>query len=524
MGHKYNKAPRELSSKRNEIIRPLTYLEWYYGLMSYRGLIGSVTVTARYAKPMTKPEVIRAVKSVIIKNPWLLANVFTDNIRGEPTDCVWKYAEKIDLNDVVQFINVKNGQEEDPKSPLSSKLVTDMLHRSFLWSDMNKTDKVLWKIIVLNDVELCLVYDHGLLDGKSGQSFQMSIFETLREFENIPLEDNMVTTVGQSDLPEDVPHINDPDCMLHYKGALSYLLFAALLPMIPNMFRPRRLRYKPAPPPIPKSEQAKGIPEQIEFEKAKVELLHLTTEETQNIIKACKQHNSTVTAFVNIAGIDVISRVTGINKIRHQTPIDARKCISPSNPTLRGTDKKRVLGFFTSIFDSYYDRKSKRTFWQKVIEHTNEIKSKTTDDFIYTSTLPCLVKSPLFPGTYKFLDQVATQKRDYTMWLSNLGYVKLDYKEESKFNVERMNFMFAGAFNAVIVDCITTNNNGSPVMSLYFHDGPNSLKNRSDLTKIKELVKEMITDPEVLMLDSSESISKKSATSTQQEILSKASS
>ncbi len=507
-----------LETQRDDIIRPVDAVEWYYGLMSYRGLFGSVELTSRYTKPVTKPEIIRALKSIILKNPWLLANIYCDDIKGEASDCVWKYIEKVDLNDVVEFQYLKNEQEEDPDSPLNSELVSKMIHHSFLRANINKTDVVLWKVVVLNDVEVCFIYDHGLLDGRSGQSIQLSIFETLRELENVPLDDNMITTIGRSDLPEIVPHINNPN-VIPYKGKLSYLLWAVLLPMLPHFLRPKELRYTPAAPPIPVAEQAKGIPVQMDFGKGKVELLHLTAEETQNIINVCKKNKSSVTSFINQAGIEAVSKVTGVNKLRHQTPLDARKCISPSDPYIRKSDPRRILGFYTSIFDSYYDRNSTETFWQKVIRHTEEIKRKSEVKFILTRTLPCLVYSFLFPNTYKFLDMVATDKREYTMWLSNLGYVKFDYKEESKFNIERMDFMSSAAFNAIIIDVVTTNNNGSPVMSIYLHDGPNSLEDAGDLRKLKDLLRETITDRDILMLGPSDDSSKSATVKVEEKIL-----
>ncbi len=128
-----------------------------------------------------------------------------------------------------------------------------------------------------------------------------------------------------------------------------------------------------------------------------------------------------------------------------------------------------------------------------------------------TETLPCLVYSFLFPNTYKFLDMVASNKREDAMLLSNLGLVKFDYKQESKFNIERMNFMANGPFTAITIDVITTNSTGSPVMSIFLHDGPNALNNDGDLRKLKDIIKQTITDRDILMLRPSEDDSKKSS-------------
>ncbi len=142
----------------------------------------------------------------------------------------------------------------------------------------------------------------------------------------------------------------------------SYLLKFILFPILPNYLKSKELIFTPAPSPIPKSENAKGIPEQMDFGRSKVELLYLNTEETQNIINACKKKKSSTTAFINQVAIEAVSKITGINKLRHLTSLDARKCISSSNPIIRNNDPRKLLGFFTSIFDSYYNGESTISF------------------------------------------------------------------------------------------------------------------------------------------------------------------
>ncbi len=482
-------------TERTKPIRSLNASEWFYTTLGYRGLLGSVSVTSRYTKPLSKLELIRALRPVILENPWLLANVFTESMEANPEDCYWKYIDEVDLNDVVKFINVTNVHDEDPKSHLDNSTVNKLISHNF---SINTVNGLLWRIVVVNETELCFIFDHGIFDGMSGQIFQEFLLESLRKWENFPLKHEEITTIGKFDLPEMVTHVNNPAAFLPYSGSISYLLKTVFLPVIPKFLRPHYLRYTPLPSPLPKKRQNSPIPVKLNLDPVKFTLVNLTHEETKNIINACKKNNSTVTAFINIAIVEAISNITKEDTLLHDTPVNVRRLISQDNPALNNLNPKHVLGFFTSIIDSYYHKDFSHTFWDKVKENTEDIKKKTNKKYLMTYTLPCLFSSFIF-NSYKAATSMAVSNRESSLTVSNLGFHKVDYKQESKFNVERMTFFTYSQYAGVLVDCVSTNNNNSPVMTVYIQAGPNSLSN-IQLQELRRQFKETITNPSILML------------------------
>ncbi len=499
--------------QKSSFIRPLSIGEWTFMLLQYRNLFGYITVTSRYTKPIKRFEIMKAIKLIIIDNPWLLSNVFTDNVKCKPKDCQWRYVEKVELNDIVQFIHVNDNdidQKDDNKAKLDPKVCSDILSYSL---NLNNKNALLWKIIIVNEVEVCFLFNHGMFDAMSGVFIQKQILETLRRNENTPFkEDNLSTIITRYDLPEKVPHIHDPAALLPYSSSALFLLKTISLQLLPNFLKPKYLRFKRFGPPIENFRNINDDKIQERFNQkgnVKIAIINLNTIETENIIKACKKKEVTVTSFLNIAGVKTISKILKSNNLLYQTAVDLRRIISVENSNLisKYTNKtsKELIGFLNTTLDLYYDdeKSNKISFWENVSKHRKDVLKQLTSDFIFKKTLGSLVFSPFFPKTgYKATNLFAISKRTSSFVLSNLGYQHTKYLSNSKFNVERMTFVTYSVWGcaALKIDCITTNNNNSPVMTLSLQCGPNSYTD-IEFENIKNEFHRKITDPNILMDD-----------------------
>ncbi len=486
---------------KSDIIRSLNPGEWYFTVLEHRHLSGGVMVSARYDKPLNKQEVVRALRSVLLDEPWLLVNLFNaGDFKGIAKDVYWKYIDEINLNDVVEFQNVKNSQTDDVQSPFSSSLITDFLYKSPFDLNFGKSDKVLWKLIILNEIEICFIYSHGLQDGESGSIFQRNLFNKLRKFENIPFKDDDTTKIGKKDIPKDIQQINNSDLYLHYKLSTSFLIKLASLPILPNFLKPRHMKYITFPPPLSVEKQSKyngTLPDVLELGPVKSIFVNLNGIETKNIIKACKKNKTTVTAFLNIASIEVISNFLNKDILMHQVPIDTRKYINKDK-----IESNSIIGFFTNLVEFYYDKKltKHQSFWDKVRNNSKQLKQEISTNKVFNNTLASILYSPIFNNPFKLTNSLSISNLLASLSISNLGFEKFIYNKNSKFNIKRMSFSFYCTYGiaSVLIDVITTNyNDDEPVMTLYFQTGNNCFK-FEELEKITEKIKEKITDLNLL--------------------------
>ncbi len=510
----YQRPVRNLcTTRRTGQIRSLNNLEWSHALLGYRDLLGSNMVTATYTTSLSKRDLVGAIRCVILENPWLLANIFTHDLKGSSHNCYWRYINEVNLNDVVEFRYINN----NTRVKLYSSLVSNLVHRSFTWKGFNKRDELLWKVVVINDIELCFIFDNSLLDGKSGDIVQLSILKILRNLENVPSNQKelYLKTIGRSDLPALIPHINDPQIYLNYNYSIPYLLKTIILPKITDLLTPKKLKYSFFNPLIPNLKDPSNVPEKIIFDNdndndsldPKLTIINLSTIETKNIINSCEDHNVSVTAFLNIVAIRAVNKVLKKRRLIYQSLIDSRNCISPSNSILNLNQKSSniLLGNFFSIIKCHYDEQKFNTisFWKHVLKNDRELKRKSLKKNIKKKSLTCLILSSsiYISNVYKYINKLVISKRDAIVTIANLDHdnrdLDLQFNKLSKFNIERMSFITGAALETILIQSITTTNttntNNSPVMTLYFQAGINSI-NFQQLNEITTEFKKTITD------------------------------
>ncbi len=497
----------KMSLKAGQHIRNVGCVEWFYNVAICRHLFGSVSESCRYSNPISKERLIYALRCIIMDQPWLLANMFYKSPEVGCNEASWALIEELDLNSVVDYRYTTETVEDDPKSPLTSKAASTMLNRGKPEND-NRTDAVQWRIIVYNDIEVCLVFDHGIFDGITAYMFHELLLKYLRQQESLNVDYSLQKiTIGVKDIP--VPTDRDatslfpphPDRVIKYSPSKLFLINNVIGQYLPRFFWPHSLkRLWTIPGAIPNVSEYKVIPKTPDLPPVQSEIINLTEQETDKILKACKKHNVTVTAFLTTLTAECVSHYFDLNPSnKTPTPIrftilaNTRKCISPSNPNLNGIEPSRLWGFHaTGVSGTYHDDNNSTTLGEKIIAFGSELRELVQPKNLLTKSLNALIE--FIPSSFNFFTYWLRDPTFNLIYWSNLGYHKFEYNPNSKYNIERMTLAAGVPGVGFMVEAATTNYKDSPVMTLTFTASSmflRGVRNQPPKKDISEFVKEM---------------------------------
>ncbi len=481
-----------MSVRQRNIIRPPTANEWFHAVMCHRHLFSGVWIGTRYSKELNKNELIQALKGVIIDHPWLLANLFYSSPKVKRSDARWELIEQLDLENVVEFCNTDECAMDDPKSYLNKKNVVDIIGEG-LGDTTNQKNGVLWRLIVVNNTEVCLFFNHALMDGKSAHFFHQSLLYHLRLLESSPAlnignteKDNIIKI---SDLGENIVIPPNPDEMMSVKPNFLYILGILAIEYLPRIFWPRSCRTQwKVPPPLTATPDV--FPEKFSLPRLQIQFINLNSQETSSIIRVCKANHVSVTTYLSVLVTDCVSHFSGQKCMRMNIAADFRKSIPKSSykTHLKGIEPKKVWGFYATTVEGCYNDEKATPFWEKVSKFSNELKRLTTPSKLLSESFISL--TGFLPDLYNYLDKWCVCKNINTVYFSNLGYIKYDYSADSKFNIERMSFCTASTSASLIVDAVTTNDNDIPMLSLSLSGGDTLLRGSNQRT-IDSLVDEL---------------------------------
>ncbi len=497
-------------------IRHASHVEWFYNVATCRNIFGCVTQSCRYSNPVSKERLIYALRCVIIEQPWLLANMFYKSPEVSCKEVSWRLIEELDINNIVEYRYTKESPDDDPKSPLNSKDVSTIVNRGMSDND-NRMDAVQWKIIVYNDVEICLVFDHGLIDGITAYLFHELLLKYIRQQESLNIDYSLEkTTVGIKDLPADgdatllLPP--DPDSLIKYWPSTLFLITTLVSQYLPRFFWPSSCRSLwAAPGALPKASEYKVIPKKPDVPPVHSEIINLTVEETKNIIKACKKHNVTITAFLTTLTTECVSHYLNLNPtnttptpIRFNILANTRKCISPSNPKLNGIIPSRVWGFHaTAVSGTYRDDNNSTTLGEKIIAFSSELHEMVKPKYLLTKSFNSLIEA--VPKVFNFFTGWFTDPSINPIFWSNLGYKKFEYDSNSKYNIERMSLVTGVPGIGLLVDAVTTNYKDSPIMTLSLTAscmllrGAKTKLEKKDISDLAKEIRELLKSPDKIM-------------------------
>ncbi len=488
------------------VIRSPNSLEWSHVVLSDRNISCSVCVSSRYEKPLLKTDLFRALRKVILTQPWLLANLFYKSVKdSDPSQIKWALIDELDLTDIVEFKTTTKSAEDDSKSPLTSFEVLQMSATRF--AETNKRDKPLWKIIVYNNIEVCLLFSHAIMDGMSAMKIQRLLLHNLRlldtENANLSTIENNYTKITPADFHGKFQFPPDSNNLITYKPSLSFLLFMLLIHFLPQFLLPKSQKQLGIVPPLLKissEEKELPIPEKVTCPSPQVAIINLSSAETAKIMKECKLHNVTVTSFLSIIMAEAVSHFSGQRHMQIFMAANSRKCISDLAPELNGTNPDDVLGAgYSALMASIYNKDHPKTLSGQITKFNETLKVMKTPENLKTRSMNCFSR---FDGMYKYTEGLFTSDSQTSLCVSNLGYQRTECIPNSRFNVERMTFFNGSPGNPLHYNIITTNSvDDLPLMTISVMVGDNLLRasNQTCITSLIEDIKRMVKTPDLIM-------------------------
>ncbi len=479
-------------------IRHISGVEWFHNCMAYRNIFSGVWLSARYTQGVDRGRLIKALKMIIRDQPWLLANVFYD-VEGSRFTSSWALIDEIDLDSIVEFITTDDYVEDDPKCPLNEKTVQQIIGDG-LGCMARKRDRVLWKVVVVNKVEVVFFWDHVLMDGKTAYFFHELLLKYLRELEHsdeetqITEQNNVVRTADLA-AEKDIVLPPSPDDMMTYKPHFFYLLNVLIVQYLPRFFWPRDIRHqwKVLPPFDTTPEE---IPERFEFPNNQIGVINMTSEETSNVIRLCKANHTTVTIYLSVLITDCISHFSGKKTIRMNIAADYRRSIPKDSKYLNGRDPDKLWGFLATTVEGNYNDEKPTSMWEKLSTFSKEFPKLITPQNLIKESFVSVME--IVPNMYRFLNNWVYTKGINPMFFSNLGYMKPEYKQDSKYNIERMAFMTCAKGVSSIIDSVTTNYNNSPVLTVTVSAAANFIRssNQKSIDSLCDEIRERLRAPE----------------------------
>lgn len=277
-------------------------LERYYITRSYLGFDSCVVVGAKYIAPdgelLSKRILYPALSQVVRKNAALSASI--KGARSKEVTIM--RLPSLDLNKVVEF----------PDISLSDDTVRNgFLESQFKAPILPVAGQPLWRLTVTTDSFIVFSWNHVIGDGLSGQAFHRALLEALND-----LKTPTPTPTGHDESPEEVIVTPDDIKLLPPLEELTDLsvsaktFFRALAGII-----------------IPRSWTESKIwtgnnvvTETRLSSKTNVRSVLLTPETTARLLSLSKKHGATLTSFLYVACVGVLSTLIETGSNEQKTP------------------------------------------------------------------------------------------------------------------------------------------------------------------------------------------------------------
>ncbi|CAH0054355.1 unnamed protein product [Clonostachys solani] len=304
------------------ILRPLGPWEQFSSARHHLGVYRCVVVSVRYVIPYglenTRAALVAALASVVGGQPMLQVGI----IGQETTQPAFVHLPEINLRDHFELRSQKHATAEEYEAKVSE--THGWLHDQ-LWPNIES--KAPWKVLALQPesnelfqkpvIDILFAYHHSLADGTGGKDFHQQLAAALnaQDHGDIPLEPQYTLSFpGKAELPETqeeaIPFTRSWPFML--KATWDYLapsLLKSKAP-IPWTFRP------------------------VDFALpyiTRVHPLHFSPESLQTLIKASRDHSSSLTALLHamaLASLATRLDPEDAESFVSMTPINLRPWIS----------------------------------------------------------------------------------------------------------------------------------------------------------------------------------------------------
>lgn len=275
------------------ITRRLGILENFYRSRTASGFFRNFQVTATYSRQLQVNLVWRALRKTIIDYHLLICNVFKDHSKGYS---VYRPIEHATLG---QLFEISASADY-----LDGGVVTEkfMKHANYDYGFRLYVEKPLFKMILVGDTNLCVIFEHTIADGVVGNYFHEIFLDNLAYVDN---EHNKAAL--EADYGIDFGEKSLDATIFDYKADRKYLR-NSLPPPVDHFVDDYNLDYSFGDPDYYGFEIPAGYPEKwkgrfpasegdtsIGFKR-----INLSPDELKAILASCKRNGVTITVYIEV--------------------------------------------------------------------------------------------------------------------------------------------------------------------------------------------------------------------------------
>ncbi|KAJ0117480.1 hypothetical protein J7T55_003896 [Diaporthe amygdali] len=328
----------------NEVYQLAMYL-----LDQYRG----TSVSSRYSIPVTlsgpesRDELVRAVENAIVDavlKHGVLQVAIADAHSKSPT---WVQLETLNLRQHVTW-HFKDSEAE--LEGILQEILADEVDATYPELDSRPG----WRVVVIRPqqtqfVEIVFTWNHPHCDGMSGKIFHASLLESLDSAALGKDAENDTDDLSVIKLPDSPPNLPPPvEEICKLPVTLPFILKTMWEEWGPTMLTAKPTLAKWAP-----------IPSRSSPFKTQVRAFTVEAEPLGNILRACRQHKTTLTGLLHVLTLTSLASQLAEDAapaFASGTTMDMRRYVDPKPPAYPWLEPDRTMGNFVTIMTHEFER------------------------------------------------------------------------------------------------------------------------------------------------------------------------
>lgn len=403
-----------------DTLRRVGVLERYHIVLTHFGLDSCVIVSAEYhavnGSIIDVATLYPALRQIVLQHAGLCVQITKDDPVKHPPHFV--RPPSVSLDSVVSFVR-------DSGTPLE-----DLLMAQFVEPFQIGGDAPLWRLIVVNAHTIVFVYHHAIGDGQSGPAFHHSLLAALNSTQPEDTPDPTVTIPETLSLTPPVEALTNTTASI---GALCHALY--------GIFAPKSWTsgYK--------AWTGNNIPREPTL-KMYVRCWTIPAAHATQLVKLCRQHNTTLTAFLHTLISRAMARFAPNDKgRRYKTlkiaiPVSLRRYTgaAPSALCDQVTSYNTSFPISSQSKSKKAEQKDENAFpWETSVKFGTRMHKKMRSTRGVVGLLSYLFRLNI--AHEYFMDPLG-EKRESTLVISNLGRFPPQEagKEEPRWKIGRVVF------------------------------------------------------------------------------------
>ncbi|KZT07704.1 uncharacterized protein LAESUDRAFT_811952 [Laetiporus sulphureus 93-53] len=385
------------------VVREAGLLERYHVSRHELGIFACVAIAAQYVGPngvtLTK-ELLFAALARLIPQHAALGVRLSNMSAGKPT---YVRLDAIDLSAIVTF-------SDKEKDELAGVLETQIATRF-------DTDAPLplWRLAVLKDGTVVFAWHHAIGDGQSGLAFHTALLSALNENSERSFD---FETQMSIQVPKDTMIVTPVESLVDLSVSMMTVLRELYNLLAPVSWTPSSTAWT-----------GRTVPSTDSF-AAPIRILQYSARDVEGILKLCRAHQSTLTAFLHTLSVLIISELLAADPA--SAPVYEFKCLSTCIPVSLRPLTKTPANAMCDEVSAYHSYPPLITLaqghiswlggfpWGTAAALTNEMRTKQLETKEQIGMLKFLF------GNYDgYLKGMLGKKRQMTLELSNLGRFSL---------------------------------------------------------------------------------------------------